>query len=87
MSTYKELISGKIYQCFDDGIDPRPLSWFRTKDNKASENLKNSTFIFLGFTNNNEFGCYKTITIKGLVDGKLLYAVNCSLSFRYEEIK
>lgn len=87
MSTYKELIPGKIYQCFDDNIDPRSLTWFRTKDNKASEILKNSTFIFLGFTINDEYTYHKTITIKGLVDGKLLYAINCSLSFRYEEIK
>lgn len=86
MSTYKELIPGKIYQCFDD-FGPRSLAWFSSKDNRNSQVFSNSMFIFFEFTNNDDFGYYKTITIKGLVDGKLLYAINCSLSFRYEEIK
>ena len=86
MFSIEELVTGKPYACFLKR-DRRKfkLLWGPSKEEMAGQ-ARGSIFIFLDVI---FLGKVKNIfTIKGLVNGKLLYAPGCDRAeFYFEEIK
>lgn len=84
-----DLISGKVYRCYLKSFKiEHKLFWSTKKISSCIYDIsttKSSIFIFLDKTvkiNNIDFD------IKGLVDGKLLYAPQCGINdFGFEELE
>ena len=80
--TIKELVKGKVYvvYAFEDIYE---LTWGNSKT-ELERIEHDSTFIFLEAT----LATYQKyrFTIKGLVNGKVLYAVSCNTNLLFKEL-
>ena len=76
-----DLIPGKVYRCYRKSLKTEyKLFWSATRNTRINDYaimVKSSIFIFLDKFNINDLD----FDIKGLVDGKLLYAPQCGIDF------
>lgn len=77
-----KLVFGKVYSSYRGGIKYE-LQWSEknTKESYNISKIKSSIFIFLGVVRHFTIGDVELFWIKCLVNGKLLYAIDCEKGY------